>query len=123
MIKTITKSYKSFFYAVNGLKTTWREEHNFRVEVFCAIIVLAAALYFNFSFIEWALIILSITIVLTCEIINTAIEDLCNKIEPNQNPTIGKIKDTMAAFVFISSLGTLVLGILIFLHHFQLFKI
>ncbi|MEI6479125.1 MAG: diacylglycerol kinase [bacterium] len=49
---------------------------------------------------------------------NTAIEDLCNKVEPEHDPAIGKIKDTMAAFVFVSSIGVSILGILIFAHHF-----
>ena len=69
MIKTLTKSYQSFFYAVNGLKTTWQEEHNFRIEFFCAILVSISAFYFNFNFVEWALCIFAITIVLAGEII------------------------------------------------------
>ena len=118
MIKTLTKSYQSFFYALNGLKTTWQEEHNFRVDFFCAILVLTLAFYFNFNFIEYALCIFAITIVLAGEIVNTAIEDLCNKVQPNHDPVIGKIKDVMAAFVFITASGDFVIGVLVFVHHF-----
>lgn len=48
------------------------------------------------------------------EIVNTAIEDICNKIEPNQNPVIGKIKDTMAGYVLVSSVAALIAGIILF---------
>ncbi len=119
MVKTtLKKSYRSFFYALNGFKTTWKEEHNFRIETFCGSAVVLFAYFFNFSLLEWSLCILSIIIVLTGEIVNTAIEDLCNKVEPEHDPAIGKIKDTMAAFVFVSSIGVSILGILIFAHHF-----
>ncbi|MFA6463507.1 MAG: diacylglycerol kinase family protein [Candidatus Paceibacterota bacterium] len=118
MKKTITKSYRSVGYATNGLKIVWNEEHNFRIAVFCSLFVLFFAFYFNFSFEEFVFCIIAITLVLSSEIINTAIEDLCNKVEPDQHPLIKKIKDTSATFVFISSFGALMMGILVFIHHF-----
>ena len=52
--------------------------------------------------------------VLAAEIVNTAIEDLCNKVEPNTDSVIGKIKDTMGGFVFIVALGSAIIGVMIF---------
>ena len=98
--------------------TTWKEEHNFRIEVFAAILVVFFIIYFDFSFIESVFCIIAITIVLSAEIINTAIEDLCNKIQPNYDPVIGKIKDTMGAFVTVSALGAFIVGVLVFYNHF-----
>ena len=112
------KTLKSFGFALNGLKTVWKEERNFRIEVFILVVVIFILFYFHFSLAEWLFCVLAITLVLTSEIINTAIEDLCNKVEPNQDATIGKIKDTSSAFVLISSLGAMVLGVLVFYHHF-----
>ena len=74
---------------------------------------------FHFSFIETAFCVIAIIIVLCAEIINTAIEDLCNKVEPNQDPVIGKIKDIMATFVLLSVIGAVVLGYLVFRYHFM----
>lgn len=112
------KVYNSFLFALNGLKITWREEHNFRIEVIVGIVVLFFIFYFNFTLLESAICIIAMTLVLTSEIINTAIEDLCNKVEPNQDIFIGKVKDTASAFVFISVIGALTLGILVFVNHF-----
>lgn len=111
-------TWQSFLYALKGLKTVWKEERNFRIEIVVAIIIAIVAYYFNFSFAESSLIAVAIIIVLMSEIINTVVEDLCNKIEPGQNAKIGKIKDVGASLSLVSSIGALVLGILVFAHHF-----
>ena len=114
MIKTI----KSFKYALNGLKTVFKEENSFRLEVVAGFFVVFCMYYFDFSLFENIVIILVITLVLSAEIVNTAIEDLCNKVEPGQDPIIGKVKDTMSAFVLLTSLGALIVGVLVFYSHF-----
>lgn len=114
----ITKTINSFRYAMRGLVTVWKEESNFRIETLAMALVVFCMFYFDFSFIEKTLCILVITIVLSAEILNTAIEDLCNKVEPSHDFVIAKIKDTSSAFVLVSSLGALVVGVLVFLNHF-----
>jgi diacylglycerol kinase (ATP) len=109
---------RSFGYAIQGLRTTWREEHNFRIEVVVAFIVVCAMIYFKFTFIESILCILAIVLVLSAEIVNTAIEDMADLIDANPNPLVGKIKDTMAGFVLISALGSAIIGTMVFYHHF-----
>ena len=115
----VKKVFNSFIFASRGLKTTWREEHNFRIEVFTLLPVIFFIFYFDFSFIESAFCVIAMTIVLITEVINTAIEDICNKIEPHHDEVIGKIKDTAGAFVFISVLGAILIGCLVFFSHFN----
>ena len=105
-------------FALNGLKTTWKEEQNFRIEILIGAIVVFCILFFKFSLVETLFSVVAITIVLISEIINTAVEDLCNKVQPEHDPVIGKIKDTMAAFVLVSSLGAGIVGVLVFYSHF-----
>lgn len=108
----------SFVFAWHGLVTVWKEELNFRIEVFISFFVIFYLVWFKFSFSESVACIIGITLVLISEIINTAVEDLCNKVEPNHDVFIGKIKDTMGAFVLISVLGALAIGVLVFYNHF-----
>lgn len=115
MIKRILKS---FVYAARGLGIVWREEFNFRLEILAGAIVLATAYFFRFTYIESAFVVLAVTAILCAEILNTAIEDLCNKIEPNQNDAIRKIKDTAAAFVLIAIIGAIFLIAFAFSNHF-----
>lgn len=110
----MNKIIKSFGWAMNGVLTTWREEVNFRVEIFIGIIVIALGFYFDLALLEWAVIVGCIVSVLAAEMLNTAVEDLCNKVEPNLDPVIGKIKDTMGGFVFTVATGAAIVGILIF---------
>ncbi len=112
------KTISSFNYALHGLTTTWKEERNFKIEIAAAIIVAAIALYFHFTFVESAFCCVTLVLVLGAELVNTAIEDICNKIEPRHDISIGKIKDIMAALVLINACGSLVIGILVFYHHF-----
>ena len=114
----ITKVFHSFLFAWRGLLTVWNEEHNFRIEIVVALLVIFSIFYFQFSFIEAVLCIIAMTIVLSAEIINTVIEDLCNKVEPHHDQIIAKIKDTSGAFVLVSVLGAIIVGLLVFYHHF-----
>jgi diacylglycerol kinase (ATP) len=114
----LTKIINSFKFASKGLKATWREEQSFRMEIFISVIVLIFIFYFEFSYVEVALSVFGIVIVLLAEIVNTAIEDVCNKIEPNHDPAIGKIKDIMAGFVLVSCIGAGIVGLLVLYHHF-----
>ncbi len=109
---------KSFSYAVRGLMLAWREEQNFRLEVLVAVAVLGSAWWLRLTGGQSAIIILCITIVLSAEVLNTALEDLCNKVEPRHDPVIGNVKDLMAGFTLLVSLGSVAVGILIFTLHF-----
>lgn len=102
---------------MNGLRTAWREEVNFRIEIAIALAVVGGGIYLNFTKLEWAFIIISICAVLSAEMVNTAIEDLCNKIEPNTDPIIGKIKDVMGGVVLIVCITSSIIGVMVITNH------
>lgn len=104
----------SFTWAKNGLRTVWFEERNFRIEISIGLIVILFGIFSDLSRIDWALLWIAIVMVLCSEIINTAFEDICNKIEPKNDPVIGKIKDIMAGFVSVSCIGAVFIGIIVF---------
>jgi len=110
----INKLFFSLRCALSGLGTVFKEEQNFKTEVLLAAFTLLAGVAIQISKIEMIVVIICITIVLTTEIINTAIEDLCDKVEPHHDKTIGKIKDIMAGSVLIASVSSLVVGAIIF---------
>ena len=109
---------KSVGYAFRGLTSVWKEEINFRIEIFCAGLDLLASWFFHFSYIEVAILVLVIVVILAGEIVNTAIEDLCDKVEPRQDILIGKVKDIMAGFVLVGALGAVLIGLVVFTFHF-----
>jgi len=50
--------------------------------------------------------------------INTAIEQLVDLVEPNQNPLAGKIKDIAAAAVLIAAITSVIIGLIILWPYF-----
>ncbi len=112
----------SFRDAFAGLFTVWSEERNFRVQVVAAVLVGIAMFSLGFDYLETAIVIFAIVLVLTTEVVNTAFEDAMNKIEPHHDPLVGRIKDIAAGAVILSVIGAVVIGILVFGHHFFLFR-
>lgn len=113
----MSKFIHGFRYAVIGLHLAWTKGINFKIQVLCAFLVLAFGWLFNFSPLEFVLVILCISSVLTAETFNTALEELCDKFEPSHDPHIARVKDLSAGAVFLMSLGAAVIGIIIFAHH------
>ena len=114
----LTKVLNSFGNAIHGLRTVLEEEHNFKIEITISAVVTFCLFYFHFSYIESALCVVAIIMVLIAEIANTALEDLCDKVEPKYDSVIAKIKDTSGAFVLVAVLGAVIIGSIVFFHHF-----
>ena len=110
--------FKSFAAAWRGLKHAFRNEQNFRLQILAAILVLIAAFIFPLKNWEFILVILLLTLVLTMELLNTALEYFTDLLKPRLHHYVLAIKDIMAAAVFLSSLGALIIGLIIFLPHF-----
>lgn len=109
---------KSVGDATNGLKIVFKEERNFRIQLVAALVVFAAAFALQFSFPELLGVTVAVLMVLLGEIVNTAVEDLCNKVEPQHDAQIGAVKDVMAAYVLLAAFGSVVLGVITVVHHF-----
>jgi diacylglycerol kinase len=111
------KLIKSFSYAIRGLQHALVHERNFRIEIFCAVAVIGCAFIFNINKIECLVVILNIAAVLTAELFNTAIENLCNMIHRATHPIIKIVKDVSAAAVAVTALCAFICGCIIFIPH------
>ncbi|WP_133641132.1 diacylglycerol kinase family protein [Sphingobacterium paludis] len=111
----LESSMKSFRYAVNGFVIALKGEFNLRIHAVATLFVLTAGIYFDLPLVEWILLCLAIALVIISELVNTAIEYLCDVVSPQKNPQIGKVKDVAAAAVLFASLIALTVGLLVFL--------
>ncbi len=111
--KPVTKFFKSFVYAWNGMIDVLLRERNFKIQLAIAVLVLGMAFFLRVPWLHMAIIVLSCVIVLSLEMANTAIEDLVNVMTKKEHPALGKVKDIMAGAVLLASIGTAVAGILI----------
>lgn len=109
------KLLRSFRYAVHGLKSCFVTEANFRIHVLLAALALGLAVLFKISTVEWMATGFSIAFVLVMEMLNTAIEKLCNVVDKEFNSVIKTVKDIAAGAVLVSALFSLITGLVIFL--------
>ena len=106
--------YHSFRYAFRGLIMVWREEQNFRVQSFSAILALALAWYFHITRTEWFFLVLVSLVVLVLELLNTIFERFTDFFSPRLQHIAATVKDLMAAAVLMASVGAFIIGVLIF---------
>ncbi len=106
---------KSFKYAFKGLILIFREEPNARIHLLAAICAVIAGLCLNINSMEWIAITFAIGLVITLEIVNSAIEKIADFISPEKNEIIKNIKDLSAAAVLVVSITALIVGLIIFL--------
>jgi undecaprenol kinase len=113
--KGIKKFLNSFTYPIKGLKYAYRNEQNLAVDVSIAIIVLVLGFVFKINPMEWALLSLTIGLVISCELLNTAIEAIVDLVTEDYHPLAKVAKDTSAAAVFVFAIVSIIVGIIIFL--------
>lgn len=109
------KLVASFKYALCGFRYVWKHEQSFRLQLVIAALVIVLMLYFPLHRLERAVLILVICLVLSFEIFNTQLERVLDLIQPNHDPRVKAIKDLLAAIVLIAVLGSVVVGLVIFL--------
>ena len=112
------KFIESLENALRGLLLALKDEQNLKIHTVAALLILVLGLIVELTSTEWMLILLCIGSVFNLELVNTAIEELCNLIQPNYHKSIGKIKDISAGAVLASALISAVIGISIFVPHF-----
>ena len=106
---------KSFAYAFQGLATLLRTQVNARIHALAMVIVVLAAWYWQVSALQWCVLLLTIAMVLSAEAVNTALEILCDKVEPEQHAAIKQVKDVAAAAVLLVAIAAAIIGLIIFL--------
>lgn len=101
-------------YALKGMLLLLRTESSIKIQVVIAVVVTAFGFYFQISTTEWILQLLAIGLVMGVEGLNTAIEKICDYIQPNMDPKIGVIKDISAGAVMIVSVIASIIGLIIY---------
>ena len=102
----------SFLHAGRGLRALLAEP-NARVQLAAALAVIGLGLWLEVGPRDWALLVLAIGFVLSCEAANTALEALADRVAPEHHPLVGKAKDAAAGAVLIASVAAAVLGLFV----------
>jgi diacylglycerol kinase (ATP) len=92
------------YYSLNGLRAAFKSEAAIRQEVVAMLVLIPVACWLDLSVVERILLIMSLFIVLIAELLNTAVEKLCDHVSTDIHDLIGKAKDIGSAAVFVSLL-------------------
>jgi diacylglycerol kinase (ATP) len=92
-------------FALSGLAETFRAESSFKFHAAAAVAVLVALAWLRPAPLWWAIVALTVALVLAAELINTAIECLADHLHPDEHPRIKVVKDCAAAAVLVVSVG------------------
>ena len=112
---SLKRRAKSFHFAFHGLYYFFRTTHNAIIHAVATVAIIALSIVVQLSLTKFLFIIVSIGLVWMAELFNTAIEQLCDMVCPQQNPKIKFIKDLSAAAVLVTASVALITACIIFI--------
>jgi diacylglycerol kinase (ATP) len=112
---SIQARLKSFVYAFEGVMYFIKHEAQALIHLIAIVAVIGAGYWFNISLTEWIAVVFAIGIVISAEMLNTAIEKLTDMVSPQINEQAKIVKDLAAGAVLIASLTAFIIGLIIFL--------
>lgn len=108
-------------YAFSGLINVIKSERNIKIEIGIALITIILGIIIGITKAEWLAIILIILTILAAETINSAVESICNllvdKLHLGYDET-RTIRNISAAAPLVLSIGSIIIGLFIFLPYF-----
>jgi len=112
---SLKKRLKSFGFAFRGIARAVRDEHNLRIHLVVAVLVILTGLWLDLSIAEWLFVVFAIGFVLTAEFFNSALERLTDMVQPDSDPGAGLIKDMAAGAVLVAAITAAIIGLFIFI--------
>ncbi len=109
---------KSFKDAFDGIQYAFFHEPNFRIQLFFGLIALILAVIFPLKGSERLLVVILTFMVLVIELLNTAIEKFIDLLKPRLHHYAKIVKDVMAGAVFLTVIGAVTVGLIIFIPYF-----
>lgn len=107
---------RKFRDAFRGVAVGVRGERSFRVHFLIAVAVIVTAVLMRVDRIDWCVLLLSITVVLTAEMFNSALERMAKAITEEHHPRLADALDVGSAAVLVAAIGASVVGGIVFLN-------
>ena len=104
---------ESFRFACSGLWYALRTQRNTRIHLTVAAAVVALGLWLALSYIQWAVLTLTIGFVLVSEMLNTVTETLVDLTSPDYHPLAKVVKDVTAGAVLLAAIISVIVGLLV----------
>jgi diacylglycerol kinase len=105
--------FESFHFAFSGLWYALRTQRNTRIHLTITAVVVVLGLFLELSYVQWAVVTLTIGFVLVSEMLNTVAETLVDLISPGYHPLAKIVKDVTAGAVLLAAIVSIVVGLLV----------
>ena len=105
---------KSFSYSIEGLKYAYKYEQSMLIHIIATVCVIIANIFFQVEGMEWLISLLAIGMVLSAELINTAIEAVVDLVTLDIHPLAKIAKDCGSAATFVLAMMAAGIGIVIY---------
>lgn len=109
------KLINSFKFAFKGIGSSLKSERNMKIHFTMMFLVIIAGMLFNISMWEWITCFILFGLVISLEIVNTAIEIVVDIVSPKYDVRAGRAKDIVAGAVLVNAIVAAIVGLLIFL--------
>jgi diacylglycerol kinase (ATP) len=113
----LAKLVASFYYAFQGLWYVLRTQRNAQIHCLVGACAVALAAALRVERWEWIALLLTITLVLAAEGLNTAVEAAVDLSTTTQHPLAKVAKDVAAGTVLLCAIASVIIGCVIFLPH------
>lgn len=110
----IKKTLESFNNAITGIIDTVRTERNMKIHLIAALCVLIVSFFFDISKYEFLILVVTITMVIAAELINTAIEAAIDMTTNYYHPLAKIAKNAAAGAVLVAAISSVLVGYVIF---------
>jgi len=110
----MTRLLNSFKFAFRGFWVAVKEQSNLRIHLVVSLFVVLVAYLLRVQTIEWLILLICIALVISLELVNSAIEGLVDLVSAERLPLAGKIKDMAAAAVLVAAVIASWVGVVIF---------
>lgn len=107
--------WKSFYYALCGIKNNVARERNLKIHIIVALIVILLGFLLKISTMEWMICLILFGLVISLELVNTAIEITVDIYIHEFNEKAKLAKDTAAGAVLVAAIISMIIGNIIFL--------
>ena len=112
------KLIESFKYAIEGIGYCLNTQRNMRIHLVIAAVVIAGCIFLQISSLEFITVIISVSMVFICELINTAVERAVDTATKEYDPIAKIAKDVAAGAVLIAAISSVIVGFLVFGKYF-----
>ena len=107
---------RSFLFAIQGFRTAVRQERNIKVMLAGGAVAVVAGLIIGLDLMRWAIVTLCCGVVISSELVNTAIETVVDLVSPEFHPLAGRAKDIAAASELVLCVAVGIVGLLVYVN-------